>query len=350
MSAGALITAFFLSLIGCGLMTKIGISDTPNARSIHIRPTPTAGGAAIFIALIGAFVFTAARGEPLFGDDPKGLGAATLLPIFACLTLIGGIGFLDDIYRFGVKSKMAAMIIAAAISAAMLGPVPALPLGADMEGLSLPIWLGYLGAGAWIFAVMNVVNFTDGANGFIGLTLGGALVSVLLFLFMLGGLSAAPVAMVWASVLLAGIAGFLPFNARPKAALFAGDIGALVIGYLYAVIVLLLVSEVPATGGLYLGPLFILPLLADVFITLIRRIKAGHNPLVAHKDHIFQRLISSGHSHLAVGGVYLLAGLALAAAGIGAEHLGLSRSPLIIIAPSLFFVSIYYILFRKTQP
>jgi UDP-N-acetylmuramyl pentapeptide phosphotransferase/UDP-N-acetylglucosamine-1-phosphate transferase len=339
-----------LSFVGCWLMTKIGISDTPNARSIHIRPTPTAGGAAIFIAIIGAFLVSRAQGGPLLAEGLNGPRAKTFLPMLACLTLIASVGFLDDIYRFGVKSKMAAMIVAAGVSAAVLGPVPALPLGPEMASLILPTWLGYLGAAAWIFAVMNVVNFTDGANGFIALNLGGALCALLLLLLTLGGLGAAPAAAIWASVLLAGIAGFLPYNARPKAALFAGDVGALLIGYLYAAIILLLVSELPQTGALYIGPLFILPLLADVFLTLVRRVKAGHNPLVAHKDHIFQRLISQGHSHLAVGGLYLCAALTLAAAGIGAEHYGLSRAPLTILAPSLILICVYFVLLKKTRP
>lgn len=359
MSLAVFIAAALASFLSGWIMIKVAITDTPVARSSHILPTPTAGGVAIFIAIVSLFGLSHAGGASVFGADPIGLGHESFVLILGCLGLIGGIGLLDDIYNIGVKVKLIFMIFAAVISAAYLGPIKSLPIGAAAAGL--PLWLGYGGAALWIFTVINVVNFTDGANGMMGLNMGAAAIAMLaLILLSTGslafwlngglnaGLSGAPITAAWSAALLAGLLGFLPFNARHKARLFAGDAGALITGYLYAVIVLIAVIEMPETGVLYLGPLFILPLMTEVFLTLQRRVRAGHNPFVAHNDHVFQRLIRSGQSHLRVSAVYLGATLCVCLAGLLAEHFHIARSPAFLIAASVIAALIYYRQLRKT--
>ena len=103
--------------------------------------------------------------------------------------------------------------------------------------------------------------------------------------------------------------GFLPYNFRQKAQIFCGDVGSLLAGFLFAIASLMLVKEVSSMPLLYVGPILLLPFLADIFMTLVSRLKRKENLLKAHSSHLYQRLIRSGWSHGKVSLVYAGAGL-----------------------------------------
>ena len=78
----------------------------------------------------------------------------------------------------------------------------------------------------------------------------------------------------------------------------------------------------------------ILPLLADVLLTLVRRVRNRDNLLEAHNTHLYQRLIRHGFGHLTVSWFYALASLICAnivviGASLGwLDHLGI---PLMLV-------------------
>lgn len=316
-------------------MIKLAIMDAPVARSSHSAAMPTSGGVSIAAA---ALVF-AALGQ-VFGLELGGFGEVTTLWVLGGVLASALLGLLDDIFHYGSKRKFFAMLIISAVSIYMLGPVQAFPLGDSSA--ALPAWLGYIGGALWIFTVMNVVNFMDGANGMLGLNMLIAVAAAALFvLISQASHGAAPVSLFWCAVLAVGLLGFSQFNVRFGAKIFAGDAGSLSAGYLYSVIVLLAASELPSTGVIYLGPLFILPFFTDVFLTLIRRLRGGHNILQAHNTHLFQRLISGGRSHIKVSLYYAIAGLFCITLGVLAEVLTLSRSPWFLLAMCALIVAVY---------
>ena len=108
------------------------------------------------------------------------------------------------------------------------------------------------------------------------------------------------------------ILGFLPYNLRKTARVFAGDVGSLSLSFLFAVTVLFLISETPDQSFHLVGPVLILPILGDVLLTLIRRARKGDNLLQAHNTHLYQRLIRSGLGHLKVSWLYALAAMLFA--------------------------------------
>ena len=71
----------------------------------------------------------------------------------------------------------------------------------------------------------------------------------------------------------------------------------------------MLVKEAPDFKLLYVGPILLMPFLADIFMTLVSRFKRKENLLQAHSSHLYQRLIRSGWSHAKVSSIYVGAGL-----------------------------------------
>ena len=355
MSALIIIISVLLAWAAAAIMQRLAIIDTPIARSSHERPTPTAGGAAILAGFLACFALGVLINESIFSKSillghatELKLGAFGLTILLVCVVVIGVTGLLDDIFRYGTARKSLIMALVSALSAYALGPVSALPLGflGAAEALPLPAWLGYGGAMLWIFAVMNIVNFMDGANGMMGLSAAISSVGLAALALMSGG---APLTLACSSALLVGLAGFLPYNMRNMARLFAGDIGALTAGFVFAIGVLLAAKELPQSGAIYLGPLFILPFMTDVFLTLIRRVRAGYNPLIAHNTHLYQRMIKGGASHMRVSAAYGSAAGLCAFMGLAGEKLSLSRTPLFLLGLSAAAIVIYLILLRRAQ-
>jgi len=151
----------------------------------------------------------------------------------------------------------------------------------------------------------NGVNFMDGANGFMGSFMLIASLALMMLAMTLGAMTAA----ILAGALCFGLLGFLPYNFRRNAEIFCGDVGSLLAGFIFAIASLMLVKEVPELPLLYVGPILLLPFLADILMTLGSRAKRRENIFAAHSTHLYQRLIRSGWSHAKVSFAYAGAGL-----------------------------------------
>lgn len=293
--------SFLASLVVSFLALKGGVLDFPEARSLHARPTPRSGGLGLLAgAGAGALSILAA---PVAAD--------ALAPLLAFTGACGLLGFCDDLNGLGGRQKFAVLCVLC-LGLAAFEPVSWIPV-TSQTGLVLPWVVGLLGSALFLFTVINAVNFMDGSDGMLAAVLipAGAGLAV-------AGLVAGVTASAAAGALLAaGLAGLLVFN-RPPAKLFAGDAGSLAAGALYAGGALIMAGKGFA-GSLWLAPLFVLPVLADVLLTLARRARHRRLSIEAHSEHAFQRLIKAGWSHgqaaLAYAGLTLvcvLAGLAAA--------------------------------------
>jgi UDP-GlcNAc:undecaprenyl-phosphate GlcNAc-1-phosphate transferase len=128
---------------------------------------------------------------------------------------------------------------------------------------------------ALLLFVTNAVNFMDGLNGLASgsvFVAGGALAVV------------SPALRAETLPLLAGIAGFLPFN-FPRAAIFMGDVGSQLCGF---VIALLAIRAISIPGLALVIPLALLPMLEDVAFTLSRRFVTRAPLMQAHRSHLYQ--------------------------------------------------------------
>lgn len=288
--------AFFTSLAVTGFMSLAGLGDASDERSAHRGTVPTSGGVGL-LAGMGAALCAIAIIFPSL-SLPRGFA-----PILSLLFAVGMLGLVDDAFTLRAKLKFGFMIMICAVAVWFIGAPTDLPF------LNKPIALlpaiGFFGAMLWIFVVLNTVNFMDGSNGMMGLSLAIANIG----LFGAGLIGGSAITLLLSGLSLMIILGFLPYNLRRHARIFSGDVGSLSLGFLYAVTVLFLIQDTPDKTLHLVGPILILPLLADVLLTLVRRVRNRDNLLEAHNTHLYQRLIRYGYSHLTVSWFYALASL-----------------------------------------
>ncbi|MFP7721566.1 lipopolysaccharide biosynthesis protein [Lysobacter sp. A3-1-A15] len=287
------VAVFFLMAVAGTLLARRyalqrALVDEPGERRSHAVATPRGGGVAIVAVLLAACIALAFR-HP--GHLPW-LGAFGI-----GLCLVAGVGWLDDHRPLSPWVRLGVHCVAAAV---LMAPIA---LGADRPLLAL------IGFGL-VVTLTNVWNFMDGING---LAASQAAIAGAALALVLGGPAAA---LGWA--LVAGCAGFLPFN-FPSARIFLGDVGSGALGF--AVGALLVLAGLPDPS---LSPLLLLPLapfLVDASLTLGRRVIRGEAWWTAHLQHAYQGWARhSGHSLVTVlygaaaaGGAVVL--LALAGTG-----------------------------------
>jgi len=80
--------------------------------------------------------------------------------------------------------------------------------------------------------------------------------------------------------------GFLPFNV-PKARVFMGDVGSILLGFVYACLV---VCFAKTFGDFVVLIGFLFPFYADELVTMYVRIRDGQNLTLPHRRHLYQIL------------------------------------------------------------
>jgi len=235
----------------------LGIVDLPNKRSSHSRPTPGGGGVGLLLTFFVASV--------IFASAPVSLW----LPA----TLLALVSFFDDRLDLSPKVRLFFQFGAAAtlVFSAVFNEFSFLSL------ILIPFWL------LFIVGTANFYNFMDGINGIAGITgvVGFGLTAV--FMRMIEADSAL------FSLLLAmsaACAGFLPFN-LPKARVFMGDVGSILLGFVFAGITFILSSDL---GSFLCLIAFMFPFYADAVTTLFVRWRDGDKLSKAHRRHLYQVL------------------------------------------------------------
>jgi len=291
-----------------GLVSRWGPVDPPTDRGAHKAPTPTSGGLGI---IAGTFVGLV----PLVSLLPKDQ-LAPLLALLVMALVMGVVGLIDDILDLNARLKLGIHIVLAMAFAALVGKIGVLPLAAGLDLRLLPIF-GFLGTALWIVVLVNSLNFMDGANGLAP----GAAIILLAAIGLLAGQQGQSALAAVAIIAAAASLGFLPWN-LPGGRVFQGDAGALFSGFLIAGLAVLMAD--PKTGG-HLSPYPVvfasLPLLTDVFLTLLSRARRKQGLLRAHRDHLFQRwlLFDPKRTHAGLSVRFWILTAAFAGLGVIAE-------------------------------
>ncbi len=268
------VVAFFVSFLVCGLLVIGGPRDAPTSdRKDQKRPIPTSGGIGIAIGFAVAIGFQVSASTFQFN-----MACATNLAIMSGFLLVG---FVDDLLDISAILKML-FLGGLSLGACLLGWYWFFggANGSETLLISLPF---ILGGALWIFVFVNAANFMDGSNG---LSLG----SMVIMLIASGALHAGHV------VLISAIIAFLIWNLSGR--LFAGDSGALFVGYIVSASALQGAYEL--NYSVWIPPLIALPFLTDVILTVIWRARRGGNVMQAHREHAYQLLRRAGWGHLPV--------------------------------------------------
>jgi UDP-GlcNAc:undecaprenyl-phosphate GlcNAc-1-phosphate transferase len=274
----AAVIAFAVTPPAARLARRLGVVHYPRERDLHQRPVPGLGGLAILAAaVVAALLFLPG------GQETRGIVAGAI-----AITLVGAV---DDVKEGGLNPfvKFTCQLAAAAI-----------PVLSDVrvENVTLP-FVEPLDLGGWgypltllgIVAVMNVVNFTDGADG-----LAAGVCTIAAATFAVIALSLDRVDAGILAALTAGAAvGFLWHNFHP-ASIFMGDAGAYLLGLLLACVAIQGVLKTAAVVALFF-PLLILAVPAlDATFVVAKRIKYRRPFYSADRWHFHHRFANIGFS------------------------------------------------------
>ncbi|QDH17603.1 glycosyltransferase family 4 protein [Swingsia samuiensis] len=237
------------------VMIRAGVMDHPGHRSSHTRPTPKGGG----IGIIGAFLICLPLCHIATGQSAFNIPTLCLMCGVAFLALIS---WLDDIYSFPARYKLAAQFIASML----IFMSTSVPWAYIIPILLLSVF------------ITNALNFIDGINGL-------AAGTMMLAAFLLAAVNVHSIPL---DLLALCFAAFLPWN-FPKAQIFMGDVGSQAGA---------LIMAWAAMSKDYEVTLFVIALLAgilwDVSFTLVRRALAGDKLAHAHRGHLYQLAVRSG--------------------------------------------------------
>ena len=327
------------------LARRLGVIHHPRDRDLHDRPVPGLGGLAILTAaVVAALVFLP------FDAPTRGIVGGALA--------IALVGVIDDWRPNGLHPavKLAGQFGAAAIPVASGVWVPNMTLP-FVDPIALNDW-GKLLTLFGMVAVMNVVNFTDGADG---LAAGVCTIAAATFAVIALSLDR-PYAGVLAALTAGAAVGFLWHNFHP-ASIFMGDAGSNLLGMLLACVAIEGLLKTAAVVALFF-PLLILAVPAlDATFVVAKRLKYRRPVYSADQWHFHHRFANIGFSQRRTvlylyGWTVSLAALALAMRFVpyseddGTLNLGwalvIAAFGLVAFAASLYLVLVLEILkFRR---
>lgn len=297
----SLLISFLISWIAMpSLITvsrKKNLVDTPNGRTSHKGAIPNLGGVALFASLIiTVLTLTNLRSFPSIQYITPGL------------IILFFIGLKDDVLDISAHTKLKAQILATAI-VVILGNIRFTNLhgflGIDsisyISSVALSIFV--------IIVIINCFNLIDGIDGLCGGM--GVLISLTFGVWFFVNNNNEYVLV--ASTIIGALLAFLYFNLfSKKNKIFLGDTGAMILGYMVAILVIQFNEfniGASGIGAINSAPAvsiaFIFMPLYDVLRVFVLRILSGNSPFSADRRHMHHLLIGMGLSHIKATGILL---------------------------------------------
>jgi len=260
-----------------------GFLDRPDERKHHHGAVPAVGGLAMAIAIAICALWRLA-GHEIFWE------------MFAATFTIVMIGFLDDLKKLPVAVRFSIQG-AAALAVSMIAGVQLAQLG-DLLG-SGAIVLGVSSIPLTVFSVVGVANALNLSDGMDGLAGGLALIATI-FIGAVAYLSDMAITLDGLLILCGALIGFLFFNMRfswqPRAKVFMGDSGSLMLGFLLAWAAIRVTQDernaFPPAAALWF---FAIPLW-DTVSLMLRRMLKGKSPFHPGRDHLHHILLRVGYT------------------------------------------------------
>ncbi|MBC7898458.1 MAG: glycosyltransferase family 4 protein [Saprospiraceae bacterium] len=285
--------SFFASYAGVAAYirysSKRGLLDVPNDRSSHQTPTPRGGGLVIVTVSLFAYCIISTC---LSNTISWGYVVGALI--------IALVSWFDDLYsvsfiiRFFIHSAAASTVL---VDSGYWNEL-------YVPGTGFILYLGTFGVIItffWIVWMINAYNFMDGIDGIAGLQAVLASTGWLIFALVFDYNSI----YLFAGVLLFTNLGFLLHNWSP-AKIFMGDVGSAFLGFTFAVLPIMAFKEKPDIAPVVpvVALFFVWFFIFDTILTLFLRLLKGERVWIAHRGHLYQRLVFSGRSHGFVAAFY----------------------------------------------
>lgn len=306
--------------------------DTPNERSSHTFATPRGAGVGILAAFIMA-------GMTLH------LPTTFLFAVF----LISAVSFYEDYIRISVTFRLFVQALCTVIFLFPLLPRLSAHYALSSFGISPFLFiLILLLIFFFIIGTANFYNFMDGINGIAGLS--GVISFGLLGVYTLYRPGAdvfdfqtiyrptpdaydfqPPFSLLSMCIAVACL-GYLPFN-MPRARVFIGDVGSILLGFVFACMVVIL-SRNYLEMVCFSALLF--PFYADELTTMVVRLRNHENLTQPHRRHMYQLLVNElGVVHWKISVAYGVAQLSVGAGILIAYPYGMK---IVVIILTICFV------------
>lgn len=252
----------------CQLARKLRIVDRPHHQSSHKGNVIRGGGIVFFIAFLLWSV----------------LNEWHAVVALSGLAVIALVSFIDDIHSIAPKIRLVCQFLA----------------------IGFMYHSGFVNYPSHVIIIMtiacvglvNIFNFMDGINGMTG---GYSLVVLMSLLYVNTYVVHFTRTDLMICIILSLIV-FDLFNFRKKALCFAGDVGALAIGFIVMYFVLRLVLAGKSMSWVSM----IIVYAVDGGLTILHRILLKENLMKPHKKHAYQIMANElKMSHLVVSGIYM---------------------------------------------
>lgn len=251
------------------LAVKSGYLDHPRDNKPHAHPTPLLGGISIVAAFIIAIL---TKSQVMALTEVRFM----MLGIFILVV----IGLIDDRMGMLPNVKLLGQFLAAMV---------AIKAGARINCIH-NYYLSVIITYVWIMGITNSFNLLDNMNG---LSAGIAGIAALFF-GVISYMNGQTVVSALSFALAGSSFGFLRHN-FPKASIFMGDCGSLVLGYVLSVLALLGTWKSESTATSIIIPILILgyPIL-DTTLVSVMRILERRSIFQGGMDHSSHRLALLG--------------------------------------------------------
>jgi Fuc2NAc and GlcNAc transferase len=251
-------------------MIKKSLVSTVTERSSHTVPTPHGGGIAVAITWFIGLIY-------LYLNEQINSVLFFALIIGAIIAVVG---LIDDIVELSPKTRMTIFILVGIMGLYIIGGLKILTLG--LFDIYNPIITSAF-AILLILWYINLTNFIDGINGYLG--------TKFLFLGFAGFLLFSDSHFL---ILIVAILGFLYWNFG-KAKIFMGDVGSTLLGYNIAIFTIYYANIEPTNLWIWITLYGVFWF--DATLTLVRRKLNKEKLSQAHRKYAYQRLTQAGWSH-----------------------------------------------------
>ncbi len=249
-------------------------------QKIHTAPVPRVGGLAIFLSFSAAILMI----QYLTITNLK-IGAVII--VGSLLTFL--IGLIEDITkRISVKTRLLIIFISAFVTVVFLkSTLHSIGVSLIDDWLLIPIVSLFFTCFA-ITGIANAFNIVDGLNGLSS----GSSIIILIGFTVISYFVGDSELVVIALILTAAILGFMLWN-YPKGLIFLGDGGAYFIGFILAVMSILLVERHHNVSPWFPFLLIYYPIIETLFTIFRRQIVSKSNVGQPDSEHLHQLIYKS---------------------------------------------------------